>query len=293
MCRKDAAHADLTNREITVGDVRLHCAEMGKGEPVFLLHGFPEFWYSWRHQLSALAEAGFRAVAPDLRGYNRSDRPAGIGNYRVTKLIEDVAGVIRQFGDGPAFVVGHDWGGILAWRLAALRPHLVRRLAILNAPHPSAFRRELKRNPLQWLRSSYVLFFQLPWLPEQLLSAHNFALLERSWRRQPARQEAFGDQEIAEYKRALSGPNGLVGPLNYYRAALRYPLELYSSPQLITAPTLLIWGERDPFLSVRLTEDLETWVPDLKVVRIRDASHWVQNEVSGTVNRELVDFLRG
>src|SRR5690606_22918766 len=122
---------------------------------VLLLHGFPEFWYSWRRQLPALAQAGFRAAAPDLRGYNDSDRPKGVRRYRVAELVADVRGLVRQLGGGPAYVVGHDWGGVIAWRLAALNPELVHKLAVLNAPHPAAFREGLRRNPRQWLRSSY------------------------------------------------------------------------------------------------------------------------------------------
>jgi epoxide hydrolase 4 len=271
--------------------VRLHYVEAGQGEPVVLLHGFPEFWYSWRHQLPALAEAGFRAIAPDLRGYNQSGCPAGVANYRVAKLVEDVAGLVREVAGGPAFVVGHDWGGVLAWRLAAQYPALVRGLAVLNAPHPAAFREELRRNPVQWLRSWYVLFFQLPGLPEWSLRAGDFALLERAWRRQPVHPGAFRPEDIAAYKRALRRPGALTGPLNYYRAAFRYPRDLYSPPQAVQAPTLLVWGERDPFLGVRLTEGLGQWVPDLRVERIADASHWVQNDVPDRVNGLLIRFF--
>src|SRR3954452_5847731 len=153
---------ELTERTCRIGEIDVHFVEVGTGPLVLLLHGFPEFWYSWRHQLPALAAAGFRAVAADLRGYNESSRPCGVGEYRVSKLVDDVAGLIRLFGDERGYVVGHDWGGIIAWRLAALHPELVRKLAILNAPHPAAFRREFKRNPLQWVRSSYTCFFQLP-----------------------------------------------------------------------------------------------------------------------------------
>jgi pimeloyl-ACP methyl ester carboxylesterase len=273
------------------GPVRLHYVEAGRGEPVVLLHGFPEFWYSWRHQLPALAEAGFRAVAPDLRGYNASGRPAGVVNYRAAKLVADLVGLVRDLTPGRAFVVGHDWGGVLAWRLAARYPELVHKLAILNAPHPAAFRAALRRNPGQWLRSAYVLFFQLPWLPEWVLRSRDFALLERAWHRQPVHPAAFRDEDIAAYKRALRKPGALTGPLHYYRAALRYPRDLYGPPQAIPVPTLLIWGQRDPYLSVHLTEGLDRWVPDLRIERIPDASHWVQNDVPDRVNRLLIHFL--
>lgn len=283
--------AGCSHRLVDVGEVRLHCAEVGCGETILLLHGFPEFWYSWRHQLTALGQAGFRAVAPDLRGYNASSRPVGVKHYRVARLLEDLAGLVRTVAGGPALVVGHDWGGVLAWRLAAVYPGLVRKLAVLNAPHPAAFREELRRNPGQLLRSWYTLFFQLPCLPELALRAGDFAVLERAWRRQPVHPDAFGKEDIAAYKQALRGPGCLTGPLNYYRAAFRYSRDLYSAPQAVPVPTLLIWGERDPFLGVRLTEGLERWVPDLRVERITDASHWVQNDVPDRVNQLLAHFF--
>jgi pimeloyl-ACP methyl ester carboxylesterase len=202
-----------------------------------------------------------------------------------------VEGLIRAAAGGPAFVVGHDWGGLLAWRLAALRPGLVRRLAVLNAPHPAAFLAELRRGPGQWLRSASTLFFQLPWLPELLLRAGDFALLARAWRRQPTHPGAFGDSDIAEYKRALRRPGGLTGPLNYYRAALRYPRDLFGPPQAVRAPTLLVWGERDPYLGVRLTEGPGRWAPDLRAQRLADASRRVHNDAPDRVNRLLISFF--
>jgi epoxide hydrolase 4 len=280
----------LAHGAVDARGVRLHYAAAGRGPAVLLLHGFPEFWYSWRRQLPALADAGFHAVALDLRGYNESDKPRGVRAYRTARLVEDVAAVIEQLG-GAAHVVGHDWGGILAWRLAALRPELVRRLVIMNAPHPRRFRRELARRPAQWLRSSYALFFQLPWLPERLLAAGDFALVERSFRRLPVSAAAFSDDDIQKYKQALSRPRALTAPLNYYRAALRYGRDLYAPPQQVTADCLIIWGQQDPFLSPRLAQGLEPWAPRSRVALIPEASHWVQNEAPQQVNSLLLDFL--
>jgi pimeloyl-ACP methyl ester carboxylesterase len=273
-----------------VGDIDLHFVEAGSGPLVLLLHGFPEFWYAWRNQLPLLAAAGFRAVAPDLRGYNQSSRPRRIADYRVRNLVNDVLGLIRWFGEDQADVVGHDWGGVIAWRLAQLHPQLVGKLIVLNAPHPAAFRRELKRSPLQWVRSSYTVFFQLPYVPEQVLRAGKFKLLERGWRKQPRRPGAFNAKDIAEYKRALSLPGGLTGPLNYYRAAMRWPGDLFCEPQVVIAPTLLLWGSRDPFLSVRLSDGLSNWVSDLRVRRFHDASHWLQHDLPEEVSKAIADF---
>jgi pimeloyl-ACP methyl ester carboxylesterase len=275
---------------VFVNGVRLHYVELGQGPLVVLLHGFPEFWYSWRRQLPVLAAAGFRAVALDLRGYNESDCPNGVHRYRTATLVDDVAGVIRRLGE-PAFVIGHDWGGVLAWRLASLRPELVRKLAILNAPPPATFREECRRNPVQCLRSWYMLFFQFPWLPEWLLRAGNFALLERAWRKQLLHPGAFTDDDIAEYKRAFNRPGRLTAAINYYRAAARWPQDLSGFPQTFRVPTLLIWGERDSYLSATLPDRAARWVADLRIERIADASHWVQNDAPERVNHLLVDFL--
>ncbi len=162
----------------SVNGIRLHYVEAGTGPLVILLHGFPEFWYSWRHQLTALSEAGFRVVAPDQRGYNESDKPAGVSAYRIENLTADIAALVRHLGEPSAHIVGHDWGGVVAWHLPLHHPGLVRRLVILNAPHPALFVQALSR-PAQLLRSWYIFFFQLPWLPEWALRRRNFAGLKR------------------------------------------------------------------------------------------------------------------
>jgi epoxide hydrolase 4 len=219
----------LIHRTVKVGEVALHYVDIGAGPIVLLLHGFPDFWYSWRHQLVALAAARYRAVAPDMRGYNESSRPRAVRDYRVRFLIDDVVHLIQRLDQQPAVIVGHDWGGVIAWRLAALELHVVQRLVVLNAPHPAAFRRALMRSPTQILRSSYAMFFQLPWLPEALLQAGDFAVLEQIWR-STSRRNAFSEYDICAYKTALRRPTGLTGPLNYYRAAVRWPGDLYSGP---------------------------------------------------------------
>jgi pimeloyl-ACP methyl ester carboxylesterase len=286
------AQDSWSHRRAKVNGVELHYVDAGSGPLVLFLHGFPEFWYSWRHQLAALAAAGFRAVAPDLRGYNESDKPVGVDHYRMSLLVADVAGLVEHLGGARAVIVGHDWGGAIAWRVAMDRPEIVEKLIVLNAPHPAAFRREL-RTLGQWLRSSYMLFFRLPWLPEWALQAGAYAMLKRVLRRQPVHAGAFSKEDIDRYKKALAQPGALTATLNYYRAAFRHRLEVGGSVRPIQAPTLLIWGERDPYLGVRLTEGLEPWVPALRVVRIPDASHWVQNDVPERVNELILGFLSG
>ncbi len=283
--------AGWEHRDATVNGVHLHYVEAGSGPLVVLLHGFPEFWYSWRHQLPALAAAGFRVLAPDLRGYNLSDKPPGVPAYRMDVLLEDVAGLIHHAGESRAAVVGHDWGGVLAWHLPPRYPEMVDRLIILNAPHPAAYRREM-RSWRQLLKSWYVFLFQVPGLPEQMFCAGDYDLVGRMLRRQPVHREAFTPEDIRCYKQALARPGALTAALNYYRA-LRYPMaHAGGEPSLISVPTLLLWGEQDPYLSPRLTEGLQSWVSDLRVVRFPDASHWVQNDAPERVNRLMIDFLR-
>ncbi|HEV2146588.1 MAG TPA: alpha/beta fold hydrolase [Longimicrobiaceae bacterium] len=274
---------------MTSSGVRLHYVEAGEGPLVLLLHGFPEFWYGWRHQIPALAAAGFRVVAPDMRGYNLSDKPEGVEAYRVERLVEDAAELIRHAGEARAHLVGHDWGGVVGWYFAMLRPELLDRMAILNAPHPAAFAREIVK-PDQMLRSAYAGFFQLPALPEAALRAGDFALLERVFRTEPVRPGAFTDADLELYREAFSQPGALTASLDYYRAFARF-----ERPEVrpVAAPTLLVWGEKDPHLVVRLTEGLEKWVHDLRVERFPEASHWVAADEPERVNRLLIDFLRG
>jgi pimeloyl-ACP methyl ester carboxylesterase len=261
----------VRHRSVEINGVRLHVAEAGAGPPVVLLHGFPEFWYSWRHQLPALAAAGRHALAPDQRGYNLSDQPPGRHAYRIDNLAADVAGLIRQTGHPRAAVVGHDWGGAVAWQLALRHPELVERLAVLNCPHPGAFRSGLRR-PSQWLRSSYMLLFQLPWLPEWLISFRDYASLANTLRNDPARADAFTDAQIEWYKQAARRAHGLTGGLNYYRAAL---LDLLHTPKFppLRVPALLIWGERDRYLGRHVADETERLVPGIRVERLTEASH--------------------
>lgn len=286
-----------THREGRVNGIRLHWVEQGEGPLVVLLHGFPEFWYAWRHQVPALAAAGFRAVAPDLRGYNLSDKPAGVAAYRIEALLGDLAGLIARFGEGQkearAHVVGHDWGGAVAWYAPLFCPERLLSLALVNAPHPLAFRRELRTSAAQRKRSSYVFFFQLPWLPERRIRAGNFAVLERMLRRDPVSPGAFTDEDILLYKEALARPGALTAAVNYYRAALRFPPKVAGRSWPVGLRTLVVWGERDRYLGQSLLEGLDRWVPDLTVERIPDASHWAQADAPARVNELLIRFLTG
>lgn len=270
---------------VAANGVRLHYAEAGHGPLVLLLHGFPDFWYGWRRQMPALAAANFRVVAPDLRGYDRSARPADVSQYRLALLVQDVIGLIEALGERSAALVGHDWGGIIAWYAAMHHPAFVERLVILNAPHPAAYRRELRKLSSQPWRSAYAAFFQMPWIPEVALRAGRFALLRRVLGGGPARDP----DDMERYLAAFSGLSALKAALDYYRAAVRYPL-----PECLSTavPTLVLWGERDPFLVPALADGLERWVERVVVERLPHAGHWLHHDEPDRVNQRLIAFLR-
>ena len=272
----------LRERERLVNGVRLHCVEAGPegGLPVLLLHGFPEFWRAWERQIGPLARAGFHVVVPDLRGYNLSEKPAGVESYRLSTLVEDIVGLIHDLGTQRAHVVGHDWGGIIAWALAITRPEVVDKLVILNAPHPAAYRREWKRGE-QPRRSWYVAFFQLPWLPERLLPRFGrWALRGRSG--------SYTPEDLRHYEAAWAQPGAATAMIHYYRALMRFGNVRETE---VRAPTLLLWGERDVALVPELAEGLGEWVPDLRVVRFPAATHWLMRDETLRVGGLILDFL--
>jgi epoxide hydrolase 4 len=269
--------------------VRLHAAVAGQGPLVLLLHGFPENWWSWRHQLPALARAGFTAAAIDLRGYGDSARPAARRAYHLRHLVDDVPAAIAALGHASAHLVGHDWGGIIAWTAAAEYPAVVSRLAILNAPHLRLYHQHLWRTS-QFMRSWYAAAFQLPWVPERLLAARDFALVRRIFSA-PALRHAFSDDDIERYIAPLRTPGALTAMLNYYRMLPGSGSRMASRAH-VAAETLVLWGERDPALVPQLVEGIESLAPRATVHRMPALSHWIQNEAPDEVNRLLVDFLR-
>jgi len=280
----------VDHRYAEINGIRMHYVTAGSGPLCLLLHGFPEFWYSWRHQIGPLARH-FTVVAPDQRGYNETDKP-GWG-YEVDVLVADVVELIRSLGHRRALLVGHDWGGAVAWATAIAAPHRVERLAILNAPHPGIFAEHLRSNPRQMRRSAYMGLFALPALPELLLSANDYAGVELAMRRGAARPGHFSVDDMAAYKDAISKPGALTAALNWYRAAARTGTRglLAGTGLRVPAPTLLVWGERDPFLGIELVGGTERFVPDLTVRMVPGAGHWVQQEESALVNQQLVEFF--
>ena len=255
----------MNHRFVEANGLRFHCVTAGEGPLVMLLHGFPEFWYSWRHQIPALAAAGFMVVAPDLRGYNDSDKPDGIEAYRMTNLVEDVAGLCRAFGREQTVVVGHDWGGAVAYAFAMAKADMTRALVVLNCPHPADFSQALMggKSLEQMKKSWYMFFFQFPEIPEQVLAADNFRLL-KAFAYSQSRRGTFSAKDLKAYTEAFSKPGAPTGGINWYRAMLRRPTHasgVGTRPARlfppIGAPTLVIWGERDHFLGKELTRGMK------------------------------------
>lgn len=283
------------HRDIITNGIRMHYVTQGEGPLVVLLHGFPEFWYSWRHQIPFLAEHGYTVVAPDLRGYNETDKPRS--GYDVQTLLRDIVGLIKGVGFQKAIIVGHDWGGALAWTFAMRYPSMTERLIVLNAPHPWAFVREL-RTPRQLSKSWYMFFFQLPGLPEYLLTRNSAEAITRMLYASAVQKSAFPPDVLARYREALSKPRALASAIDYYRANFRstflrgYRRTVGQGTGMIHTPTLLIWGEQDVALGTALTYGLEQWVSDIQVHRLPDSGHWVQQEKPNEVNRLILEFLQ-
>jgi epoxide hydrolase 4 len=278
------------HRFVNAGSIRLHVVQAGPadGRPVMLLHGFPDFWIGWRRQIDALASAGFRVIVPDQRGYNTSDKPKGIREYTLPKLLGDVVAIADALGIGRFHLVGHDWGGIVAWAAGAKLPHRLERLVILNAPHPEVLLAHALRSPTQFLRSSYAAFFQFPLLPEAVLGAGHSSLLARALIKS-SRSDAFTAKEIAEYRQAWERPGALTGMLNWYRALRFRP----SLKERITTPTLVLWGMQDQALEYGLAERSLALCDDRGLQTFEKATHWVQREEASAVNAALLPFLDG
>jgi len=268
----------------------LHTLVAGEGRPVILLHGFPENAHSWRYQIPVLASAGFSVWAPDLRGYPPSEVSLHRSDYNLNKLVNDVAALVRATGHQRATIVGHDWGGIIAWAFAGAYPALLDRLVILNAPHMQLYMEKVWRTS-QCFRSAYVGLFQLPYLPEKLLAAGNFLAVRRMFKNLPARKGTFTDADIATYIESLSHPGALTAALDYYRENLRSDGMSLARAARTEVPTLVIWGERDPALGIFLLDGVARFAPRVRIHRVPHASHWVQNEAPQEVNRALLAFL--
>ena len=272
---------------IRTNGIALHIVMSGpvNGPVVLLLHGFPEFWYGWRKQIQALAAAGFRVWAPDQRGYNLSDKPRGRHAYRMDLIARDAIGLIEATGQPQVYLAGHDWGAMTAWWVALTAPERVRRMAVLNVPHPEISVRHVRRDPRQMLRSTYAAFFQLPRLPEWLLRARNFALLARTLKGS-ARRGTFSDADIGYYRQAWSQPRAFQSMLNWYRAFMIKPVPDRLSR--VSVPTTIIWGDKDVALRSVMAEESLALCDDGELIWMRGVSHWVQHDAAEAVNETLI-----
>lgn len=284
---------NLEMQFIKVGDINLHVVMAGPqdGEPVVLLHGFPEFWYAWKNQIPYLAEQGYRVIVPDQRGYNLSDKPKGVGKYTVNILAQDIINLVDVLGYDKFSLGGHDWGGIVSWRVATLFPERLKKLIILNIPHPTILVGELvKGNFSQWRKSSYIAFFQLPFLPEAFAASKDYFRLE-SVLHNSANLDTFSDDDIDFYRQSWSQPNALTSMINWYRAIIRGAVKLGEKRAIVT-PTLLLWGEKDTFLGKELAQPSIDLCDEGELIFYPNATHWIQHEEIESINHEIVRFLR-
>lgn len=281
----------LRSTFLAVNGVTLHVVGAGPvdGPLVVLLHGFPEFWYGWRGQIGALAEAGYHVMAPDGRGYNLSDKPREVAAYRMEALCADVLGLLNARGRERALIVGHDWGAAVAWSFALRHPQRVERLVILNVPHPAVFGEALRSSREQRRKSWYMFFFQLPLLPELLLKAGGCGLMKASLRAS-SRPGTFSEADLERYREAWSRPGAVKSMLNWYRAMFRFRgTRMKSAP--VRPPTLILWGADDHFLGAEMAEASVRQCEDARLELLPGVSHWIQHEARERVNAELLAFL--
>lgn len=288
--------SEIRHDRIDVGRLSLHVASAGSGRIVILLHGFPEFWFTWRNQVDALVDAGFAAVMPDLPGYNLSDKPKGVGAYAPARICADIEALIRAVaGDEPVALVGHDWGAAIGWQILERRRTRLSHFAALSVPHPASVIRAALTSPRQLLNFSYQYFFQIPALPERLLRAREFAVLRTFLPRVAVRHDAFTADDLELYVEAWSRPGALRAAVNYYRALYRTnPFRSATGGAASGAfpRAMLIWGENDHIFIRRAVEGSRRHVPALDIVYVPEAGHFVHLDNPPAVNDLLIGFLR-
>lgn len=284
---------DITTRQIAANGLTFTIDEAGSGDDVALfLHGFPESRHSWRHQLPLLAAKGWRAVAPDMRGYGDSSRPQGREAYRLEHLTADVGALFDALGAKRRLLIAHDWGALVAWVFALQKTRDLDGLIIMNVPHPAVYRRAMQQGFAQWKKSWYVFFFQLPWLPEQALTARGAEAVGKAFTGMAVDKTRFTPELLDHYRGNALKPGAMTAMINYYRANLSSlgQWDIKSSP-VIEVPTLMVWGEEDAALGLELTEGYEPLVRDFTLRRLPRVSHWVQQEAPEAVNAEVENWL--
>jgi pimeloyl-ACP methyl ester carboxylesterase len=281
----------MENKIIRTNGISMNVMVAGnpQGKPVILLHGFPEFWYGWRNQIQPLVDAGYYVWIPDQRGYNLTDKPPDLSDYRIDELVLDIVGLLRATGHEKVRVVGHDWGAIVSWWLALRHPEYIEKLVIMNVPHPKIFSNFILRDIRQTAKSLYAMFFQLPFIPEAIYSITQ-ARTTMAFLKFNAKKGSFTDADYTEYKQAWSQKGALTAMLNWYRAYVRHAPTPPENWQ-IKPPTLVIWGKKDLFLSHRMAQPSVDLCADGRLVLFDDATHWVQHDKADEVNRLLLEFL--
>lgn len=281
---------NLQHNFICTNGIRLHYVSQGSGKLMLMLHGFPEFWYSWRHQITEFS-SDYRVVALDLRGYNRSDKPTRLEAYQMAEFVADVKGVIEGLGYKDCLLVAHDWGGAIAWNFTYAYPEMVEKLVVLNIPHPAKFIAGL-RTPQQLLKSWYIFAFQIPWLPELMFKLNDYQAIKNAFSGMAIDKNAFTQDDLIAYRDAAAQPGALTAMINYYRGAFGFLFDQKRSQwEILEVPTLTIWGEEDTALGKELTYGTEAYVKDWQIKYIPHCSHWVQQEQPALVNRYLREFI--
>lgn len=283
----------MTHEYANVNGVKLHYVKAGNGKKlIMLVHGFPEFWYEYKNQLQEFSKSGeYTVIAPDMRGYNLSSKPDSINEYQVKYIVEDLRQLSEKLGYEKFTMVAHDWGGVIAWRFAINHPDCLDKLVIINAPHPAIFQHELKQNPEQQKASAYMLFFQDP-QAEKALSANNYKQLVDMVFGPDLKTRNFTEADMQEYQKAWSQAGALTAGLNYYRAFFALGSGFDNPSYEVNVPTLVIWGEKDKYLMTSNLTGLEEYVPDLKIKRFPDDSHWIIHEQPELVNKYIKEFVK-
>jgi pimeloyl-ACP methyl ester carboxylesterase len=285
------AMPELNHRTMSTNGLNLHVVTAGPttGEPVLALHGFPEFWYGWRHQIPALVEAGYRVIVPDQRGYNLSDKPTGLDAYRLTELAGDAVGLLDTLGYEQANLLTHDWGAAVGWQVLLEYPDYVDKAVTMNIPHPAVFDSYLMGDLRQTLNSTYMFFFQIPKLSEWALTAGNCRGLELFLNTTNS-EDAFTVADLDLYRQAWQQPGAVTGMLNWYRSLLRH--DPGGVPSMTVDPeTMVIWGTQDPLLRAAMAEDSLDFCPNGRLELIEDGTHWVHHECAPRVNELVCEFF--
>jgi len=278
--------ASWTHEKIQANGIQFHYVTEGNGPLMLFLHGFPEYWYSWRHQISKFSK-NYKVVALDMRGYGQSDRPQGKENYAIDVLVDDVKEVVSALGYEKCILVGHDWGALVAWYVAMNFESYVEKLIVMNVPHPKCYMENITFS--QVLRSWYIWMFQLPKFPERYLKAKDFKWITDQFR-SAVNMEAFSEEDLNKYKENAALPGALTAMLNYYRNLPAEMMKKDATPT-IQIPTLMLWGEKDPYTSKNSTRGTDRYVENLNLKFLPNCSHWTQQDCPKEVNQYMSEFL--